>query len=210
MSKAADTRRRLQDEAIRLFSMRGYDEVTVEEIASSVGVSHMTFFRNFPTKESVVLDDPYDPMLGAAVARQDPALPSLERVRRGLLEAWGGLDEPGDETTRVRVNLAASHPTLRAGIWQNNLATEDVIVDALVGTGADELTARVAAGAVLGALTAALFDWARGEHSGSLGDRVRTAMAILAPVASTNPGLHASLSEVSNPGLAETGGLETS
>lgn len=172
---------------MRLFSMRGYDEVTVEEIASSVGVSHMTFFRNFPTKESVVLDDPYDPILGVAVAKQDLGLPPLERVRRGLLEAWAGLDEPGDEMTRARVKLASSHPSLRAGIWQNNLATEDVIVDALVETGADELTARVAAGAVLGALTAALFDWARDETSGSLGDRVRKALATLAPVAAGTP-----------------------
>jgi AcrR family transcriptional regulator len=179
MSRAEQTRRRLQKEAIRLFSQRGFDGVTVEEVAKAAGVSHMTFFRHFPTKESVVLDDPDDPVLGAAVAQQDTTLPALERVRRGVLQSWEGLDEPDDEMTRVRIRLADSHPSLRAGVWENNLRTEGVIVDALTETGIDRLEARVAAGAILGSLTAALFDWAEHEQAGSLGDRIRSALALL-------------------------------
>lgn len=179
MNRAARTRQLLQEVAISLFAERGFDAVTVDEIASTAGVSHMTFFRNFPTKESVVLDDPYDPLLGEAVAAQDSSLPAMERVRLGILDAWSGLEEPGDAMTRARVVLASSHPSLRAGIWQNNLRTEDMIVAALTRSGVEELEARVAAGAVLGALTAALFDWARDGSAGSLGDRVRAAIAIV-------------------------------
>ena len=62
--------------------------MTVDQIAKAVGVSHMTFFRNFPTKESVVFDDPYDPVIAETVAAQPGDLPVLERVRRGILEAW--------------------------------------------------------------------------------------------------------------------------
>jgi AcrR family transcriptional regulator len=182
MSRTEDTRRRLQEEAIRLFTERGFDNVTVEEVARAAGVSHMTFFRNFPTKEAVVLDDPYDPVLGAMVAAQDPALPPLERVRRGLLEGWEGLDEPGDDMTRARIELAAAYPSLRARVWENNQATERVIVDALIPSGVSPLEARVAAGAVLGALVAALFDWADCPEGDTLGDRVRRAMSLLAPV----------------------------
>jgi AcrR family transcriptional regulator len=181
VSKTEHTRRRLQQEAIRLFTERGFDEVTVEEVARAAGVSHMTFFRHFPTKESVVLDDPYDPLIGAAIADQDRSLPPLERARRGVLDAWEDIDEPGDDMTRARVVLAAAHPALRAKVWENNQATEHIIVEALTRTGANPLDARVAAGTVLGAITAALFDWAGRRTGDSLGDRVRYSMRLLAP-----------------------------
>lgn len=179
MNRSETTRQRLQETALRLFSERGFDAVTVEEVARAAGVSHMTFFRNFPTKESVVLDDPYDPLVGAAVAAEEDTLPALERVRRGVLTAFAEIDEPADELMRRKVRLAAGHPGLKARVWENNLRTEAVIVSALHETGAGELEARVAAGAVLGALTAALFDWAESEDGTSLGDRIREALALL-------------------------------
>lgn len=185
MSKAKQTRDRLQEEAVRLFAERGFDSVTVDEVAQAAGVSHMTFFRHFPTKESVVLDDPYDPLLVAAVAGQDPTLPPLERVSRAILEAWDELPEPSDYLTRTRIELAASHAALRSGIWENNQRTANSIADALTATGTDPLEAKVAAGAVLGSITVALFDWAENAMTGSLGDRVRAALEILSPERST-------------------------
>lgn len=181
MSRAERTRQRLQEEALRLFSERGFDRVTVEEVARAAGVSHMTFFRYFPTKESVVLDDPYDPIIGEAVASQNPSLPALERVRLALLDAWQSVDQPGGDVTRRRIELAERHPSLRARVWENNRQTEEVIVAALTNTGTPRFEAAVAAGAVLGALTAALFDWGeRGEAS--LGDLVVDALEQLAPI----------------------------
>ena len=183
MDKSQRTRQRLQEEALRLFSERGFDEVSVEEVARAAGVSHMTFFRHFPTKESVVLDDPYDPVLGAVIAAQRTDLPALERVRLAVLQAWEEIDEPGDEMTRTRIEMAAAHPSLRAKVWQNNRRTEEVIVEALIRSGVDGLESKVAAGATLGALTAALFDWAEDADGEPLGNRVRTAMHLLAPFA---------------------------
>jgi AcrR family transcriptional regulator len=180
MSRAESTRQRLQEEAIRLFSEKGFDNVTVEEVATAAGVSHMTFFRHFPTKESVVLDDPYDPLLGEAVARQEPHMPALDRVCRAVLEAWDGIEAPADEMTRMKVELAASHPSLRARVWENNRRTEEIIVGALTDTGVPRFEATIAAGAVLGALTGALFDWAE-RGTDSLGALITAAMELLAP-----------------------------
>jgi AcrR family transcriptional regulator len=181
MSRTERTRQRLQEEALRLFNERGFDAVTVEDVARAAGVSHMTFFRHFPTKESVVLDDPYDPIIGEAVASQNPSLPAIERVRLALLEAWRSVEEPGDEETKRRIELAAHHPSLRARVWENNRRTEEVIVAALTDTGTPRFEATVAAGTVLGALTAALFDW--GEHGeASLGDLVMDALELMAPI----------------------------
>lgn len=165
---------------MKLFAAKGYDQVTVEEIARAAGVSHMTFFRYFPTKVSVLLDDPYDPVIGAIVARTDPALPALARVRRGLLDAFGSLEPPDDALTRTRVRILAQHPELLAQAWANNRRTEQVIVDALTETGVAVLEARVAAGAAMGAMMAALIDWAQHEDAGSLAERVRRALELLA------------------------------
>jgi AcrR family transcriptional regulator len=57
------TRDRIRASALRLLGEQGYDTTTVEQIAAAAGVSHMTFFRYFPTKDDVALSDSYDPML---------------------------------------------------------------------------------------------------------------------------------------------------
>lgn len=178
--RAAATRRRLQDCALELFERHGYDGTSVDQIAAAAGVSHMTFFRHFPTKEAVLLDDPYDPVLADAVAGQPLSLPALERVRRGLAQAWRSLPEPAGDETRRRVRLVADHAALRAAAWENNRRTEDAVVDALVRTGVERREAVVAAGACLGAVTAALLEWGR-DADGALGDRLLAALAQLEP-----------------------------
>jgi AcrR family transcriptional regulator len=60
-SKSERTRARLQQVAVDMFAERGFDGVTVAEIAEAAGVTQMTFFRYFLTKEQVLLDDPYIP-----------------------------------------------------------------------------------------------------------------------------------------------------
>ncbi len=175
------TRERLQACALRLFTERGFDAVSVREIATAADVSHMTFFRHFGTKEAVVFDDPYDPLLVAAVHGQPRDLPPLERVRRAVLAAWSQLPEPTDAQTRARVRLIAGHPRLRAAMVQSNEATLDALAAALVADGADRFAARVAVAACLGALTTALLDWGADEAGQPLGARVRAALEVLRP-----------------------------
>jgi AcrR family transcriptional regulator len=57
----ADRKRNdLLEAALNLFSANGYDETTTDQIAESAGVSPRTFFRYFPTKESVLFFGEYD------------------------------------------------------------------------------------------------------------------------------------------------------
>jgi AcrR family transcriptional regulator len=53
-------RNALLEAALNLFSANGYDETTTDQIAESAGLSPRTFFRYFPTKESVLFFGEYD------------------------------------------------------------------------------------------------------------------------------------------------------
>jgi len=165
---------------VGLFAAQGYDQTTVADIAEAAGVSQMTFFRYFPAKERVILDDPYDPLIAGCVAAQPVGLPPLERVRRGLVEAWGAMSGAEDEALRLRVRIGGSHPQLRARMRENNAATEEAIAAALVADGVSPFDATVVTAAAIGALMAGLLEWAAGDGPASLGDCVLAALALLA------------------------------
>src|SRR5207344_3192834 len=70
--KKARTRAAIREHAFRLFRAQGYDATTVEQIAEAAEVSPSTFFRYFPTKEDVVLQDDID-VLGMETFQSQPA-----------------------------------------------------------------------------------------------------------------------------------------
>ena len=67
-ARRARTQAALLARALELFEAQGYEQTTAAEIAAAVGVSEMTFFRHFPSKAELLLDDPYDADLIRAVA----------------------------------------------------------------------------------------------------------------------------------------------
>ncbi len=182
-TRAQRTRDRLQEVALRLIAERGYERTTVEQIAGAAGVSHMTFFRYFPTKESVVLDDPFDPALAAAVAAAPTDLPPLLRACRGLRAAVEQLELPDQEQVRARVRIGAGTPTLVAGMWANTVATQDVVAQSLAPGQESEpgLPERVAAAAAVAALTTAVLAWSLGDDDESLAGRLVQALDVLDP-----------------------------
>ena len=157
------TRARLRETALDLFHRHGYAQTSVTQIARAAGVSHMTFFRHFPPKESVVVGDLFDPLIAAAAAAQPEELPPLERAVRGLLAA---LDDPaaeaelGSQEFRERIELIAATDSLRSAAWASGQATRDAIREALTTQDTRPREACVAAGAVIGAATSLLLAWA--------------------------------------------------
>lgn len=177
--KSARTKARLQQIGLGLIAEVGYEAVTVEQIARAAGVSHMTFFRHFPTKQSLVLEDPFDPAIAVAVAAQPPGPPALERACRGLRAAISGLDLP-DEQTRVRVRIGATTPSLTAGMWANTVATQTAVADAL-SAASPPYESRIAAAAAIGALTAAVLHWGTCQDNPSLKEHLLRALEVLDP-----------------------------
>src|SRR5215469_18955738 len=70
--KKARTRASIREHALRLIREQGYDATTVDQIAEAADVSPSTFFRYYPTKEDVVLQDDFD-LLAVESFNQQPA-----------------------------------------------------------------------------------------------------------------------------------------
>jgi AcrR family transcriptional regulator len=56
-TKKHETRREIADTAMRLFVQRGFEHVTVAEVAAAARVSEKTVFNYFPTKEDLFFDE---------------------------------------------------------------------------------------------------------------------------------------------------------
>lgn len=172
------THDRLTACALELFERQGFERTTVAEIASAAGVSEMTFFRHFPTKEAAVTTDPFDPLLAAAIALRPLDERPLVRTARAVRDATRNLPELEGESTRRRVRVISASPALRAAAAHANEATEAAIRDQLVRDGAAPLDASAAAAATLAALTAALYAWA-GAQGQTLGGALASALRVL-------------------------------
>jgi AcrR family transcriptional regulator len=177
--KKAETRQRLQEQALRLFVERGYEATTVEQIAAAAGVSHMTFFRYFPTKEDAVLADSYDPLLVAAIQARPPTEDPVTRIRTAVREGLAVIYAEAREALLVRTRLALRTPALRARLWENQFATRDLLAGALED-GEPSFATRILASACLAALTTALEEWVATEGAADLPDLVDDAFQVLA------------------------------
>jgi AcrR family transcriptional regulator len=93
--KKQRTRDALLRAALELFTTRGYEETTVDEIAAAADVSQRTFFRYFASKEEVAFFVPRlaESHFVAAVRERPPGEAPLEALRRAVLENWDTLNE---------------------------------------------------------------------------------------------------------------------
>jgi AcrR family transcriptional regulator len=176
--KKAETRQRLQEQALRLFVERGYEVTTVEQIAAAAGVSHMTFFRYFPTKEDAVLSDSYDPLLVAAIRARPRAEHPVTRIHAAVREGLSAIYPEIREALLVRTRLALRTPALRARLWENQFATRDLLAGALED-GEPTFATRILASVCLATLTTALEEWVATDGTAELPDLIDDAFRML-------------------------------
>ena len=112
--RLARNRQALIDAALELFAERGFDDTSTDEIAAAAGVSPRTFFRHFPTKESVLFSGEYDFMrlFAGALMAQDPDIPEFDAICRTLV-ALAPRVEPLKERVRLYEMAIASSMLLR-------------------------------------------------------------------------------------------------
>jgi AcrR family transcriptional regulator len=173
--KKVETRRTIQEHALRLFLSKGYEATTVQEISSAAGVSHMTFFRYFPTKEAVVESDDYDPLIAELIRRRPPDEGPLTALHRALSEGLARIYDADQDVLLNRTRLVLTTPALRARMADNQYATERLFTEALAARGTTSrghnevtLELRVQAAAALAALTVALSAWVQSDGTEQL------------------------------------------
>lgn len=165
---------------MRLFVEKGYEETTVEEIAATAGVSHMTVFRHFPTKESLVLTDEYDPLIADAIRRRPSTEPVLDSIESAIIETLGKIPAEEYDIFLTRTQLTLRTPALQAGLWANIMETHRALVAALKDRGGvpdDELGLDVisAAAALISGIAA--MHWIESDTGEPLTELVRRAFA---------------------------------
>lgn len=152
--KNAQTRWALADAARRLFLEKGYDQVTVKEIADAVDVSVPTLFKHVPEgKESVMFDDGVERREKLlAVVHDRPAGQSVMSALRAFMAGRGPFtDDPSPELRR-RTDLIMGTPALRdysRTLWIRCEAPLAEAIAAELGRGPEDVTARAVARYVL-------------------------------------------------------------
>jgi AcrR family transcriptional regulator len=180
--KKARTRAAIQTHALRLFAEQGYDATTIEQIAEAAEISPSTFFRYFPTKEDVVIDDDYDPLLLAAFRVAGGTERPVTTIRAGIREVMATFTPEEERQVLERSRLIFAVPALRARSLQNIVTTVDLIVDALAeGSGRDpsDRRLRLFAGACVGVWISVLPSWAAGDGEERIADVMDEALAAL-------------------------------
>jgi AcrR family transcriptional regulator len=183
--KKARTRASIREHALRLFRGQGYQATTVEQIAAAAEVSPSTFFRYFPTKEDVVLQDDLDVRFIEALERQPAGLAPLAAVRAATRQAFDSYTEADLDLIRQTTALMMTVPELRARAVDEFVRTMLVTGEALArrsGRPADDLAVRTAAGAIVGvmmSITIPWEGWTDGDTAGGMFQRVDEALAFL-------------------------------
>ena len=160
--KKARTRASLREHALRLFREQGYQATTVEQIAAAAEVSPSTFFRYFPSKEDVVLQDDMDTRMIAALEHQPPGLGPVAAVRAAARQVFASYTAADLDVIRETTALTMTVPEIRARALDEFARTITVVAEALAkraGRPADDLAVRAVAGAVIGVIMAITIPW---------------------------------------------------
>jgi AcrR family transcriptional regulator len=162
--KKLRTRAELTDAAFRLFTERGFDETTIEDIVEEVEVSPRTFFRYFDSKEDVVIaffDDMGRELRSALAARPREELPftSVREALRLLVDVYVA---QADRVMAAK-RLSYDTPAIRARLldkharWENGV-TEELAIRLGVDAESDPRP-RLIAAVALAAFSTAVGGW---------------------------------------------------
>jgi AcrR family transcriptional regulator len=178
--KKARTRAAIREHALRLFREQGYDETTVEQIAEAAEVSPSTFFRYFPTKEDVVLQDDMELLWMDVFLAQPADMGPIAALRAAVRAAFEGMG-PGElAQLRETMDMAVAVPAVRARMLAEFARTTQVIAQAVAeraGRSANDFEVQALAGAVVGIAMAAWFD--QPEDLDGFGAKLERGLALL-------------------------------
>lgn len=173
--------RRVQEVAVAAFTGRGFDPVTIEQIAAEAEVAPVSVYRWFGTKEGIVLWDEYDPPLFETIAANLIEHPPLTAIRLALLAELDRIYDTDRALVLARSKLIfATPPVMAASLMQTRLMADGL---ATLFDGAepevDPYHHRVLATAIVAALTEAIAEWTRLDGEPLLSNLIDRAFIVL-------------------------------
>ncbi len=180
-----DSRGRLQEAALALYSERGFDQTTAAQIAARAGLTERTFFRHFADKREVLFAG--SALLGERILAGVTGAPAkdgpLDAVAHGLAAAAAMLGEFRRDLSYQRYAVIAANPELRERELAKLADYAAAVAQVLHQRGVDEPQASLAAEAGMTVLRVALERWASGVDDRDLTEVMGDSMAALRAVA---------------------------
>jgi AcrR family transcriptional regulator len=180
--KREETHQRIYDTAMRLFAERGYDHVSVGDIAREAKISVPTFYAHYENKEHIVMQMPTQEEVDRILAAQPTTVPLSERIRSGIM-AWIGHYSPAErEELLARWRIVVATPGLRNQAATFERATAGLVSDALKADaqpGSSPVAMDVVVTASLSAYTQIILRWAEADGRLSLEEVAEDVLAAL-------------------------------
>lgn len=175
-----DARGRLTQAAGELYAERGFDDVTVAEIAERAGLTERTFFRHFADKREQLFAGQEileQAMVGAVAEAPDAAAP-LEAVELAL-HATAAFFENRSTWSQERASIIAANPGLQERELIKMAHLADAIAAALRERGVTEPAASLAAQSGIAVFHVTFQGWVRPENTRSFAELIDESMAAL-------------------------------
>lgn len=175
-----ETRQQISDTATLLFATRGFDEVTIAEVADASGVAKMTVTNYFARKEDLVFDraEAIIRHLADVVAARSPGESYLSAIRRDYLDAAARQDVTLGLSSPAFAGMIRNSQPLRARelemLHQRELALGDAISAEL---GRDDPGVRITAALLAGVHRVLYAEGSRRSLAGEPRDQIAIALA---------------------------------
>src|SRR3954468_9506797 len=172
-----DAEERLRAAAIELFLERGYENVTVAEIAEHAGLTRRTFSRYFADKRDVLFagSEQLPGALADAMQRVDPALPPFQAMLQALADVSEMLAERVSEHASQRREVIATSPELQERGHAKFAAVADGLATGLRERGADPSAAELFADVGVAIFRRGFDRWAAAPGEATLASRIHEA-----------------------------------
>lgn len=179
---------RLRAAAIKLFLERGYENVTVAQIAERAGLTRRTFSRYFADKRDVLFagSEQLPGALLDALRSVDTGLVPFEALLKALVDVGGVLGERVAEHVSQRREVIAASPELQERGHAKYAAVAEALAEGLVERGADPSTAELFADVGVAIFRRGFDRWANAPQEAKLSSRIQEAATELRDAAA-NP-----------------------
>ncbi|MFC4243398.1 TetR/AcrR family transcriptional regulator [Gryllotalpicola reticulitermitis] len=177
-------RERIAEQALILFDENGFEQTTIEDIVTAVGISSRSYFRYYASKEEAVIRDL---VVGGAKLRDNVAQRLLEEtpwqaLHHGMRDGAEQIDARPEKWLRT-MRVIYSAASLRARNLEKHL-TWSALLTPLINEHLDgdprfgDLPARTLVGRAFACLDAALASWTEANAAAPFRDAIDAAFAV--------------------------------